>query len=129
MNTTAAQWMKDHVWPEIQASEACRIGIVFFDSQIGFVIKQAIKNMRRIAHRCIDDLGMERGILVRNVRVIRLGKSRLRDFRGPKGKRRRLSKVKFKGFLTRSRHPRTPGCAIALCSGSLPTRSPGSAPS
>jgi len=36
---------------------------------------------------------------------------------------------KFKGFSRRSRHPRTPACAIALCSGSLPTLSPGSAPS
>ena len=26
-------------------SEARRVGIVFFDSQIGFVVKQAIKNM------------------------------------------------------------------------------------
>jgi hypothetical protein len=34
----------------------------------------------------------------------------------------------FKGFLTRSRHPRTQASAIALCSGSLPTRSPESAP-
>jgi site-specific recombinase XerD len=32
-------------------------------------------------------------------------------------------------LITRLRHPRTPACAIALCSGFLPTPSPGSAPS
>jgi len=30
-------------------SEACRVGIVFLDSQIGFVVKKAIKNMRSAA--------------------------------------------------------------------------------
>jgi len=50
-------------------SEARRVGIVFLDSQIGFVIKQAIKNMRRIAHRCINDLGMERRVLIGDVCV------------------------------------------------------------
>jgi len=32
-------------------------------------------------------------------------------------------------LLDAVRHPRTPACAIALCLGSLPTLSPGSAPS
>ena len=52
-------------------SEACRVGIVFLDSQIGFVIKQAIKNMRRIPYCRIDDLGMKGRILVRNVSHLR----------------------------------------------------------
>ena len=50
-------------------SEACRVRIVFLDSQIGFVVKKAIKNMRRIPYCGVDDLGMEGRILVRNVRV------------------------------------------------------------
>ena len=43
--------------------------IVFFDSQIGFVVKQAIKNMGRIPHCCINDLGMKWRVLVGNVSI------------------------------------------------------------
>ncbi len=50
-------------------------------------------------------------------------------FSRTEGKPRLSSKVKFKRYWTRSRHPRTSAFAIALCSGSLPTLSPGSAPS
>src|ERR1700736_4993726 len=66
----------------------------------------------------------EKGVLAMN----RRGKSRPRDFRGPKGKHPPSSKVKSKSFLTRSRHPRRRASAIALCSGPLLTRSPGLAP-
>lgn len=37
-----------------------RIRIVLLDPQIGFVIQQAIENMRRIPHRGVYDLGMSR---------------------------------------------------------------------
>jgi len=50
-------------------------------------------------------------------------------FSRTEGKHRHSSKVKFKGFLSRSRPPPTRASAIELCSGSLPTLSPGSAPS
>jgi hypothetical protein len=46
---------------------------------------------------------------------IRPGKSKPRDFRGPKAKRRHLSKVKFKRFWARSTDLRTRASAIALC--------------
>ena len=48
-------------------SEAGRVSVVLLDSQIGFVIKRAIKNMRRIAHRCINDLRMGRRVLIGDV--------------------------------------------------------------
>jgi hypothetical protein len=67
----------------------------------------------------------ERGVLAMNP----AGKSRPRDFRGPKGKHRHSSMVKSKSFSTRSRHPRTQVSAIARCLGLLPILSPGSAPS
>jgi hypothetical protein len=44
------------------------------------------------------------------------GKSKRRSFRALKVKRRHSLKVKFEGFLTLSRCPRTPAYAIALSS-------------
>src|SRR5271165_658280 len=46
-------------------------------------------------------------------------------FRAPKAKPQRLSMVRFKRYSARSRPPRTPASATVLCSGSLPTLSPG----
>src|SRR5215813_7769394 len=65
----------------------------------------------------------EKGILAMN----QPGKSTPRDIHGLKAKRRHSSTVRSRSFLTRSRFPRTRVCAIAPCSGSLPTLSPGSA--
>jgi integrase/recombinase XerD len=50
-------------------------------------------------------------------------------FSRTEGKTPPSSKARFRSFWARLRHPRTRACAIALCSGSLPTLSPGSAPS
>src|SRR5260221_14092525 len=52
-------------------SEDWRVGIVFLDSQIGFVIKQAVKTMFRVPYCRIDDLGMKGRILVRTVSHLR----------------------------------------------------------
>jgi hypothetical protein len=54
----------------------------------------------------------EKGILAMNLP----GKSKRRSFRALKVKRRHSLKVKFEGFLTLSRCPRTPAYAIALSS-------------
>src|SRR5208283_1727884 len=45
-------------------------------------------------------------------------------FSRTEAKWRHLSKVKFRSFWTRSRHPHTQASAIALCFGSLRTLSP-----
>jgi hypothetical protein len=42
---------------------------VFFDAQLGFVIEQAVEHIGGIAYADIDDLCVERGVLVRNMRV------------------------------------------------------------
>ena len=49
--------------------EACRVGVVFFDAQVGLVIQKPIEHVSRIAHADINHLGAERCVLVRNVGV------------------------------------------------------------
>ena len=44
--------------------EASGVGIVLFDLQFRFVIEQTIKYIRGIPHCRIDELGVERGVLV-----------------------------------------------------------------
>gem|GEM_PF-4351258 len=51
--------------------EARRVGVVFLDAQVGFVVKQAVEHIGRVAHADIDDLGVERRVLVRDVGVER----------------------------------------------------------
>ena len=45
------------------------VGVMLFNSQIRFVIKQTVEHMRGITNRRTYDLGVERRILVGNVRV------------------------------------------------------------
>lgn len=49
--------------------EACGIGVVLFDPQLGLVIKQAVEHMRGIANGGVDDLGMEGRVLIGDVSV------------------------------------------------------------
>ena len=49
--------------------EPGRVGVVLFDSQLGFVIEQPVEYVRGIAHIGVDDLGIERRVLVGKVRV------------------------------------------------------------
>ena len=44
--------------------EACRVGVVFLDAQVGLVVQQAVKYIGRVAHADIDHLGVERRVLV-----------------------------------------------------------------
>ena len=45
------------------------VGVVLLDSQVGLVVKQPVENVRRIPNGGIDDLGMERGVLIGDVSV------------------------------------------------------------
>ncbi len=51
--------------------EACRIGVVLLDAQIGFVVQQAVEHVGRVAHADVHDLGVERRVLVGDVGVER----------------------------------------------------------
>lgn len=46
-----------------------RIGIVFLDAKIGFMVQEAIKHIGRIPDADIDDLRMKRRVLIGHVRV------------------------------------------------------------
>ena len=49
--------------------EACCVGVVLFDPQVRLMIQQAVQHVGGIAHRGVDDLGVERCVLVGDVGV------------------------------------------------------------
>jgi hypothetical protein len=49
--------------------EARSIGIVLFDTKVGFMIEEPVEHVRGVANSGVDDLGVERSVLIRNVRV------------------------------------------------------------
>ncbi len=51
--------------------EACRVGVVLLDPQVGFVVQQAVEHVGRVAHADVHDLGVERRVLVGDVGVER----------------------------------------------------------
>ena len=51
--------------------EARRVGVVFLDAQVGFVVEQTVEHVGRIAHSNVHDLGVERRILVGDVGIER----------------------------------------------------------
>jgi len=54
---------------EHMVREAGRVGVVFFDPQIGFMVEQAVEDVGGIAHRGVDDFGVEGRVLVGDVGV------------------------------------------------------------
>ena len=51
--------------------EARRISVVLLDAQVGFVVQQAVEHVGRVAHTDVDDLRVERRVLVGDVGVER----------------------------------------------------------
>ncbi len=51
--------------------EARRVGVVLLDAQVGLVVQQAVEHVGRVAHADVHDLGVERRVLVGDVRVKR----------------------------------------------------------
>lgn len=49
--------------------ESRRVGVVFLDAQVGFVVQQAVEHIGRVAHADVHDLGVERRVLVGDVGV------------------------------------------------------------
>ena len=49
--------------------EAGRVGVVLLDAQVGLVVEQAVEHVGGVADRRVDDLGVERRVLVGDVRV------------------------------------------------------------
>ena len=49
--------------------EARRIGVVLLDAKIGLMVQKAVEHIGCIAHADVDDLRMERRVLIGNVRV------------------------------------------------------------
>jgi hypothetical protein len=54
---------------EHMVGEPGRVGVVLLDAQVRFVVQQAIQDMGGVAHCGIDDLGVERRVLVGDVGV------------------------------------------------------------
>jgi hypothetical protein len=54
---------------EDMVGEAGRVRVMLLDPQVGLVVEQAVQDVRGIADRGVDHLGVERGILVGDVRV------------------------------------------------------------
>jgi len=52
-------------------SEACRVGIMFFDTQVRFVVQQTVEYVSRVANADVDDLDVERRVLIGDVGVER----------------------------------------------------------
>ena len=50
-------------------SEARRIGVVLFDPQIRFMVKQAVEDIGGVAYPDVDDFGAEGRVLIRDVGV------------------------------------------------------------
>ena len=65
---TEAQQMHQR---EHLVGEAGRVGVVLLDAQVRLVVEQAVQHVGRVAHGGIDDLGMERRVLVGEVGVKR----------------------------------------------------------
>ena len=42
---------------------------MLLDAKVGLVVEQAVEHVRGVTDRGVDDLGMERGVLVGDVRV------------------------------------------------------------
>jgi hypothetical protein len=51
---------------------------MLLDPQVRLVKEKTIEDMRRIPHCCVDDFGMEGGVLVGNVSIERHGNERQR---------------------------------------------------
>lgn len=49
--------------------EARGVGVMFFDSQVGLMVKQAVEDIRGVAYPDVDDLGAERRVLIRDVGI------------------------------------------------------------
>ena len=45
------------------------VGVMLLDAEVGFVVEQAVEHVRGVTDRGVDDLGVERGILIGYVRV------------------------------------------------------------
>ena len=54
---------------EDMVGESGRVGVMLLDAQVGLVVEQAVEHVGGVAHRGVDDLGMERRVLVGDVRV------------------------------------------------------------
>ena len=51
--------------------ESGGVGVMLFDAEVGFVIQQAVEHMGRVPHGCAYELGVEWGVLVRDVSIER----------------------------------------------------------
>ncbi len=51
--------------------ESGRVGVVFLDAQVGFVVQQAVEHVGRVAHADVHYLGVERCVLVGDVGIER----------------------------------------------------------
>ena len=49
--------------------ESAGVRVMLLDAKVGLVVEQAVEHVRGVADRGVDDLGMERGVLVGDVRV------------------------------------------------------------
>ena len=58
--------------------EAGRVGVVLLDPQVGLVVEQPVEHVGGVAHRDVDDLGVERRVLVGDVGVERARRARCR---------------------------------------------------
>ncbi len=54
---------------EDMIGESASVGVMLFDAEIGFMIKQPIKDMGRVPHGGADEFAVEWGVLVRDVSV------------------------------------------------------------
>jgi hypothetical protein len=45
------------------------VRVMLLNAKVGFVVEQAVEHVGGVADRGVDDLGMERGVLVGDVRV------------------------------------------------------------
>jgi hypothetical protein len=54
---------------EDMVGEAGGVGVMLLDAEVGLVVEQTIEHVRGVTDRGVDDLGMERGILVGDMRV------------------------------------------------------------
>lgn len=49
---------------EDMIGETGRVGVVFFDAKIGFMVEPSIEDMGRVAHCRVDDFGMKGRMLI-----------------------------------------------------------------
>jgi hypothetical protein len=57
--------------PEYVVGETSSVGVVFLNSQVGFMVKQTVENMRRIPNGGVNEFGVKWRVLVRDVSVKR----------------------------------------------------------